>query len=389
MGQPFAPSISRNTQEEAMKINSSQPMSPSAGQGEQSKSLRLAGLVVALIVTLEVYRRVFLFLRDGVADPWLIFGTSLLWGIGGVWLLFVLVTSIIDLLPMRIGRNIMPWVFALPAISLVFYYLLVPTFRTFWLSLLDDKSIDFVGLTNYAWAFTSKPMLESFTNTLIWIVVGGGMSVILGLFIAALSDRTRPGFEVTVKTTVFLPMAISMVASAVIWRLMYQYRPGTDQIGLLNAVNVAFGGAPIAWMISRPLNTFLLVLILIWMQTGFALVVFSAAIKGLPSELLEAARIDGASEWQSFFKITIPYIQITIISVTTTIVIFSLKVFDIVFGMTGGNFGTQVIANEQYSLAFRDFNNGRGAAVAMVLLLAVLPVVYFNIRDFGKDAKGF
>jgi alpha-glucoside transport system permease protein len=354
-----------------------------------SKMPLLIGLIAALVVTLEVYRRVFLFLREGTANPWLIFGTSLVWGIGGVWLLFVLVTSIVDLLPTKTSRNIMPWVFALPAISLVFYYLLIPTFRTFWLSLLDFESVKFVGLDNYAFAFTSPAMLESFKNTLIWIVFGGGMSVILGLFIAALADRTRPGFEVTVKTTVFLPMAISMVASAVIWRLVYQYRPGTDQIGLLNAVNVAFGGAPIAWMISRPLNTFLLVLILIWMQTGFALVVFSAAIKGLPSELLEAARIDGATEWQSFFKITIPYIQVTIISVTTTIVIFSLKVFDIVFGMTGGNFGTQVIANEQYSLAFRDFNNGRGAAVAMVLLLAVLPVVYFNIRDFGKEAKGF
>ncbi len=372
-----------------MKTNSSQPANQIITQGEQPQTLRLIGLIVALIVTLEVYRRVFLFLREGTADPWLIFGTSLLWGIGGVWLLFVLVTSIVDLLPTKAARNIMPWVFALPAISLVFYYLLIPTFRTFWLSLLDFESVKFVGLDNYAFAFTSPAMLESFKNTLIWIVFGGGMSVILGLFIAALADRTRPGFEVTVKTTVFLPMAISMVASAVIWRLVYQYRPGTDQIGLLNAVNVAFGGDPIAWMISRPLNTFLLVLILIWMQTGFALVVFSAAIKGLPSELLEAARIDGASEWQSFFKITIPYIQVTIISVTTTIVIFSLKVFDIVFGMTGGNFGTQVIANEQYSLAFRDFNNGRGAAVAMVLLLAVLPVVYFNIRDFGKESKGF
>jgi alpha-glucoside transport system permease protein len=372
-----------------MKTNSSQPANQITSQGEPPQTLRLIGLILALIVTLELYRRVFLFLREGTADPWLIFGTSLLWGIGGVWLLFVLVTSIVDLLPTKAARNIMPWVFALPALSLVFYYLLIPTFRTFWLSLLDFESVKFVGLDNYAFAFTSPAMLESFKNTLIWIVFGGGMSVILGLFIAALSDRTRPGFEVTVKTTVFLPMAISMVASAVIWRLVYQYRPGTDQIGLLNAVNVAFGNAPVAWMISRPLNTFLLVLILIWMQTGFALVVFSAAIKGLPSELLEAARIDGATEWQSFFKITIPYIQVTIISVTTTIVIFSLKVFDIVFGMTGGNFGTQVIANEQYSLAFRDFNNGRGAAVAMVLLLAVLPVVYFNIRDFGKEAKGF
>jgi alpha-glucoside transport system permease protein len=365
-----------------VKANSS-PVAP-------SKTPVMLGLIAALVVTLFVYYQVFLFLREGTANPWIIFIVSLLWGIGGIWLLFVLVTSIVDLLPGKYRQGIMPWVFATPALAMVFYYLLIPTFRTFWLSLLDSDSIKFVGLQNYVYAFTSPAMLESFKNNLIWIIFGGGLSVVLGLLIAALSDRTRPSFEVSVKTLVFLPMAISMVGAAVIWKLVYQYAPaGANQIGLLNSIGGVFGADPVAFMISRGINTYLLVVILIWMQTGFALVVFAAAIKGLPSELLEAARIDGATELESFFKITIPYIQVTIISVTTTIVISTLKVFDIVFGMTGGNFGTQVIANEQYTQMFRSFNYGRGAAVAIVLLIAVLPVVYFNVRDFGKEAKGF
>ncbi len=365
---------------------------PSSSQPRQSTSnpTTLAGLIAALVVTLFVYFQVFLFLREGTANPWIIFIVSLLWGIGGIWLLFTLVTSIVDLLPSKYRQGIMPWVFAAPAILLVFYYLLIPTFRTFWLSLLDAKSDKFVGLDNYIFAFTSPAMLESFKNNLIWIIFGGGLSVALGLLIAALSDRTRPSFEVSVKTLVFLPMAISMVGAAVIWKLVYQYSPaGASQIGLLNSIGTTLGASPIPFMITRSINTYLLVIILIWMQTGFALVVFAAAIKGLPSELLEAARIDGATELQSFFKITIPYIQVTIISVSTTIVISTLKVFDIVFGMTGGNYGTQVIANEQYTQMFRSFDYGRGAAVAMVLLIAVLPVVYFNVRDFGKEAKGF
>jgi alpha-glucoside transport system permease protein len=350
---------------------------------------KLLGLGAVLAVTLVIYYYVFLFLREGTANAWIIFAVSLLWGIGGVWFLFVLSSSIVDLLNEKWRQKIMPWVFAFPALGMVFYYLLLPTIRTIYLSLFNDDSTKFVGIDNYIYAFTSPNMLESFKNNLVWIVVGGGLSVVLGLLIAALADRTHPKFEVLMKASVFLPMAISMIGAAVIWKLVYAFAPGTEQVGLLNALNVTLGGSPVPWLNQRPLNTYLLIVILIWMQTGFALVVFSAAIKGIPSELLEAARIDGASELQSFFKITLPYIQITVISVSTTIVIFTLKVFDIVFGMTGGNFGTQVIANEQYVQMFRNSDYGRGSAIAVVLLITVLPVVYYNIRDFGQNAKGF
>jgi alpha-glucoside transport system permease protein len=355
---------------------------------EPTQTGKLIGLILALIVTLEVYRRVFLFLRDGTDNPWVMFAVSLLWGIGGVWFLFVLTSSIVELFPIKWRTRVMPWVFVAPALAFVFYYLLIPTFRTIFFSFYDATSAKFIGLENYQYAFTSPAMLESFRNNLAWLVFGGGLSVVLGLFIAALTDRTRPGFEVTVKTLVFLPMAISMISASAIWRLMYAYNPGANQIGLLNAIQMALGGQnPIPWMLAKGLNTYLLIVILIWMQTGFAVVVFSAAIKGVPSEMLEAARIDGATELQSFFRITVPVIQSTIVAVSTTILIGTLKVFDIVFGMTGGNFGTQIIANEQYTQTFRNFDYGRGSAVAIVLLLAVLPVVYYNIRDFAKDAK--
>jgi alpha-glucoside transport system permease protein len=363
---------------------------PYKAKPEPSQAGKLIGLIVALIITLEVYRRVFLFLRDGTENPWVMFTVSLLWGIGGVWFLFVLTSSIVELFPIKWRTRVMPWVFVAPALAFVFYYLLIPTFRTIFFSFYDATSVKFIGFENYQYAFTSPAMLESFRNNLAWLVFGGGLSVVLGLFIAALTDRTRPGFEVTVKTLVFLPMAISMISASAIWRLMYAYNPGPaeTQIGLLNAIQMALGGQnPIPWMLAKGLNTYLLIVILIWMQTGFAVVVFSAAIKGVPSEMLEAARIDGATEVQSFFRITVPVIQSTIVAVSTTILIGTLKVFDIVFGMTGGNFGTQIIANEQYVQTFRNFDYGRGSAVAIVLLLAVLPVVYYNIRDFAKDAK--
>jgi alpha-glucoside transport system permease protein len=354
-----------------------------------SSSLYTAGLLAALIVTLALYWQVFLFLRDGKANPWITFAVSMLWGVGGVWWLFTLASALVERFSLRMQRRVMPWIFVGPSLLLVAYYLFIPTLRTFWLSLHNSDSTKFVGLANYLYALSSPAMLESFKNNLLWIVFGAGLSVLLGLIIAALADRTRGGFEVTIKTLIFLPMAISMIGASVIWRLMYAYAPGDQQIGLLNALVVAFGGDPKPWLILRGLNTFLLIVILIWMQTGFCLVTFSAALKGVPAELTEAARIDGATDLQAFFRITLPHISGTIIAVTTTTVILTLKIFDIVFGMTGGNFGTQVIANEQYIQMFRSFDYGRGAAIAMVLLLAVLPVVYYNVRDFGQNNKNF
>jgi len=229
-------------------------------------------------------------------------------------------------------------------------------------------------------------MLQSFRNNLMWIVFGSTFSVVFGLVIAVLADRSS--FEKAAKSLIFLPMAISFVGAGIIWNFIYEYRPaGQAQIGLLNEVVVALGGTPQAWpqwVNVAPWNNLFLIVIVIWLQAGFAMVLFSAALKGIPDELLEASRIDGANELQVFFRIMLPYISGTIVSVWTTIVIFTLKIFDVVWVMTGGQFGTHVIATQFYRQSFTNRNSGFGSAIAIVLLLTVVPVMIYNLRQFRR-----
>jgi alpha-glucoside transport system permease protein len=205
------------------------------------------------------------------------------------------------------------------------------------------------------------------------------------LLIAVLADRSR--YESVYKAIIFMPMAISFVGAGVIWKFIYTYKgegSGIQEIGLLNAIVLAMGGQSQPWLNLPPWNNFLLIIIMVWLQTGYAMVIISSAIKGVPGELLEAARIDGASEVQAFFRVTVPYIQGTLITVTTTIIIFSLKLFDIVRVMTGGNNGTNVIANEFYLQRFTFGHAGRASAIAIILLLAVVPVMIYNLRQFQE-----
>ncbi len=352
----------------------------------------LGRILVSLFIpaiTFIVLWRTFIFMRDTSAPQWITAVVAIIWGVGGLAALFLLANWTIERLPVAWRVRMTPFVFVGPALAILAWYLFLPTLRTFYFSLFD-KSGQFIGLENYVYAFTSQPMLESFRNNLIWLVVGTGLSVGFGLLIAILADRTHPRFETLIKALIFMPMAISMVGASVIWKFIYEFRPeGAVQIGLLNAIVVALGGKPQAWLILKPWNTLFLVAILIWLQTGYAMVIISAAIKGIQEELLEAARIDGANEVQVFFSIIIPTIRGTLVTVSTTIVIFTLKIFDIVLSMTGGNFGTQVIANEQYTQMFRAFNFGRGAAIAVVLLLAVVPVMWYNLRQFGRQTEAF
>lgn len=353
----------------------------------------LSRLFVSLFVpavTFYVLLVVFRFLRDGQAPQWVTAIVAIIWGVGGVLALFLMANLIIERFPAPWKRRLTPFVFVGPALVILAWYLFIPTLRTLWASLFDARGENFVGFQNYVYAFTSKAMLESFRNNLIWLVVVTAFSVGFGLIIAVLADRTHPAFETSIKALIFMPMAISMVGASVIWKFVYEFRPpGAEQIGLLNAIVTSLGAPPQAWLLKQPWNTLFLVIVVIWLQTGYAMVIISAAIKGIPAELLEAGRIDGANEFQVFFRITVPYIRGTLITVSTTIVLFTLKIFDVVQSMTGGNFGTQVIANEQYNQMFRAFNFGRGAAIAVVLLLAVIPVMYYNLRQFAQQTEAF
>jgi alpha-glucoside transport system permease protein len=219
----------------------------------------------------------------------------------------------------------------------------------------------------------------------MWMIIGTTFTVSFGLLVAVLADRSR--FETLAKALIFLPMAISFVGAGVIWNFVYAVKP-TDaaQIGLLNSIVVSLGGQPQAWTaFFQPWNNLFLILIVIWLQTGYSMVLFSAAIKGIPSEILEASRVDGANEVQVFFQIMIPYIMGTIVTVATTIVIFTLKIFDVVIVMTGGQYGTSVIATEFYRQYFTYNNNGYGSTIATILLIAVMPVMAYNLRRFAQQ----
>jgi alpha-glucoside transport system permease protein len=341
-------------------------------------------------VTFVVLWWVFRFLRDGQAPQWVTAIVAVLWGVGGSIALFWVANLVIEQFGPEWRARLAPFVFVGPALAILGWYLFVPTIRTFVASLFGPEGKVFVGLQNYVYAFTSRAMLESFRNNLIWLIVGTGLCVTLGLLIAALADRTHEAFEVVIKSLIFMPLAISMVGASIIWRFIYEFRPpGTEQIGLLNAILTALGGQPQAWLLLRPWNNLFLIVIMVWLQTGYAMTILSAAIKGVPAEILEAARIDGANELRVFFSITVPYIKGTLITVSTTIVLFTLRIFDIIKSMTGGNFGTQVIANEQYTQMFRAFDFGRGSAIAIVLFIAVIPVMVYNLRQFAQQTEAF
>jgi alpha-glucoside transport system permease protein len=341
----------------------------------------------------------FIFLRDSAAPRAIIALVAIIWGVGGVALLFWVFNSLVERLPDALRTRLLPFVFVGPGMAILAWYLTIPTLRTFWLSLFGRDgpaqglgffqlfaSKSFVGLSNYVAVFTEELMLQSFRNNLMWIVFGSTSSVVLGLLIAVLADRSS--FEKVAKSLIFLPMAISFVGAGIIWNFIYEYRPASQpQIGLLDNIVVALGGTPQAWpqwVDIAPWNNLFLIVIVIWLQAGFSMVLFSAALKGIPDELLEAGRIDGASEIQIFFGIMIPYIRGTIVAVWTTIVIFTLKIFDVVWVMTGGQFGTHVIATQFYRQSFTNRNSGFGSAIAIVLLIAVIPVMIYNLRQFRE-----
>ncbi len=353
--------------------------------GQQGRISRYFGLVALLALTVFFLYGGFAFLRAWHGSKIVIVLLAVVWGIGSVGLLYTVLNAMAETLPRRARSIALPAVFAGPALVLLFWFLVLPTLRTLWLSFFDESSLKFVFLENYRFAFSDRIMLEAFRNNLIWMVFGTAFCVGLGLIIAVLADRSR--FEQVYKAIIFMPMAISFVGAGVIWKFIYAYKGegvGLEEIGLLNAIVVALGGRAQAWLLYPGWNNFLLIAIMVWLQTGYAMVILSSAIKGIPAEMIEAARIDGATEFQVFFRIIIPAIRGSIVTVTTTIVIFSLKLFDIVRVMTGGNYGTNVIANEFYLEQFTYGNTGRASSIAIVLLVAVIPVMFYNLRQFSE-----
>jgi alpha-glucoside transport system permease protein len=357
----------------------SEPRDPIAAVGT-FLARALVSLAVPVIAFIVLYAG-FVFLRDADAPRIVVVLVAIVWGVGGTALLYYVANWTVERFPGTWRHRILPFVFVGPAMAILAFYLLIPTVLSFIYSFKDATSADWVGLDNYIYAFTNPDMVTAIRNNVLWLVIGTTLSTAFGLAIAVLADRSR--FDRAAKTLIFLPMAISFVGAGIIWQFVYSYQPAVaPQIGLLNAFLGAFGIGPVSWLTTEPINTFLLIVILVWAQTGFAMVILGAALKGVPDELLEAGRIDGATEWQIFRRIIVPSIWPTIITVATTIAILTLKIFDIVFAMTQGNFGTEVIASLQFKQMFVYFDYGRGSTLAIILLVAVTPVIWYNLRSF-------
>jgi alpha-glucoside transport system permease protein len=318
-------------------------------------------------------------------------------GVGGIWALFYAANTIVEALPARASELLRPYVFVVPAVAVVGLYLIYPTMGTVYESFTDVP--EGAGpLTNYSNAFTNPEVLLALRNNVVWLLIAPALSVVIGLGFAALVDRVRR--ESLAKSFVFMPLAISFVGASVIWKFIYAWKPpGQPQIGVFNAIWVWAGGIlvnlgildqvePIPWLQVIPWNTLFLILIMVWLQVGFAMVILSAAIKGVPVELTEAARIDGATELQSFFRITVPSIRGSILTVYTTIAIAVLKVFDIIFVTTGGNLDTSVVAVRMYQEMFRFRNFGQATTMAVILLVAVIPIMVINIRNLRRQGIG-
>ena len=344
--------------------------------------LRLLISLIVPVIAFFALRWSFIFMRDSEANRLLIGLVALIVGVGGVWLLFWITNDLVGRLPDRIRDRLVPYVFVGPGVVILSIYLVYPVFNSIYLSFMDARSENFVGLENWIYTFTNPGSLIAFRNNILWMVFVTGFAVSAGLVIAVMVDRIGR-WESFAKSLIFLPMAISAVGASIIWRFMYHPSPITKpQIGLINAIIVGLGGEPVTFLITKPLNNFALMAVMMWTVTGFAMVVLSSAVKGVPGELLEAARLDGATEIQTFFRVIIPYIKGTIITITTTIVIMVLKVFDIVFVMaSGGQYDTDVVANQMYKEFFTFGHFGRGSVLALVLLIAVVPVIVSNIRN--------
>jgi alpha-glucoside transport system permease protein len=368
------------------------PPADEAVEYDKANPVRILVGIVGIAVT--VWALVNLFLAFSLypgafADSRLLIGlVALVAGVGGAALFFLFLNMLIEGLPGRLSRGLMPYAYVVPGLAAIALMLIYPTIQTINYSFADRNSEAYVGLDNYQYIFGNREFQQSLINNVLWLLVVPAVTVALGVIVAVLADKLSPRAEKVSKSTIFLPMAISFVGASAIWSLIYAYRPpGQPQTGLLNAVWTGLGGEPQTWLQTSDfrINSFLLMVILIWLQVGFSMILLSSAIKGVPEDTIEAARIDGASELQIFWRVVIPQVKGTIITVFITVTILVLKVFDIVYVTTNGRFNSNVIANLFYNEAFANGQAGRAAAIVVVLLIAVTPILIYQVRHFRQE----
>jgi alpha-glucoside transport system permease protein len=360
---------------------------PTVGRQRTSSSIVLAA-VGTLIGVGIVGVLAFQYLKDDDANKLLQVVVAVVVGSIGVWAIYWAVDQLISAAPDRAANALRPVLFVGPAMALLALYLVYPAINTLILSFQDRRSDEWVGLDNYQTVFTEREYLIGIRNSFVWVLIVPAAAVAIGLVFATLADKLGRKLENLSKSLIFLPMAISLVGASIVFTFVYHFRaPGFgEQIGLANAIWDNFGD-PVAWLAQKPWNNLYLMVILIWLQTGFSMVILSSAIKSVPDELLEAARIDGATEWQAFWRVVFPTIASTVVVVWTTVLITVWKVFDIVYVLTGGADETQVIAQQMVREFFTNRNNGVGATLAVLLFVAVIPVLVLNIKRFKAQEE--
>ena len=309
-------------------------------------------------------------------------------GVGAAVILYWVLNKIAELLPGRWEDRIKPYLYILPAYAALLFYLVYPAVQTFVFSFANATSTEWVGWDNYTSLLQSESFQDTLFNTLLWMIIVPVVVVALGLAMAVLADRLKPRWESMSKTIIFLPMAISAVGAGVVWGLIYNYRPeGREQIGLQNAIVTALGFDPVAWLqvTTLHINSLFLMIMLMWAQVGFSMVLLSAAVKSVPEDTLEAARIDGADERSIFFRVVVPQIWGSVLTVYVTTLIGVMKIFDIVYVMTNGGFNTNVVGNEFFNQLFSNFNNGAAAAIVVMLMIATIPIMWYQVRNFRRE----
>lgn len=365
---------------------------PQAPPNSGANVAKIAIGLVGLSVTAWFLGNLFLSIGyhpEWYADSKILMGlVALVAGVGGAALLFYFVNMFVEGLPERLSQGVIPYAFLLPGFGLIALMLIYPAVQTVNYSFANADSTEYVGLSNYRTIFGSSEFWNAIINNILWLAIVPAITVAFGIAVAVLGDKLSAQGEKVAKSFVFMPMAISFVGASAIWNLVYAYNDASQaQTGLLNAIVVGLGGEPQTWLqiSTAKLNSLLMMVILIWLQAGFSMILLSSAIKGVPEDTLEAARIDGASEFQIFWKVVLPQIRGTIITVFITVVILVMKVFDIVYVLTNGRNNSDVIANLFFKEMFANSQAGIASAIVVVLLLAVLPILWYQVKTFREE----